>query len=80
MPCRYKIDVLAALKAAGYNSVRLRNERLIGQRQIQQLRSGELVSWLVIGRICALLSCQPGDLVEYVDGADVARDQAGEET
>ena len=67
MPCRYKIDVLAALKAAGYNSVRLRDEKIIGQRQIQQLRSGELVSWLVIGRICSLLGCQPGDLVEYVD-------------
>lgn len=67
MPVQYKVDVLAALKAAGYNSVRLRNEKIIGQRQIQQLRDGELVSWLVIGRICSLLHCQPGDLVEYVD-------------
>ena len=67
MPVQYKVDVLAALKAAGYNSVRLRNEKIIGQRQIQQLRDGELVSWLVIGRICSLLRCQPGDLVEYVD-------------
>ena len=68
MPCRYKVDILAALKDAGYNSVRLRNEKIIGQRQIQQLRDGELVSWLVIGRICELLHCQPGDLVEYVSG------------
>ena len=67
MPVQYKIDILAALKDAGYNSVRLRNEKIIGQRQIQQLRDGELVSWLVIGRICALLGCQPGDLVEYID-------------
>ena len=67
MPVQYKIDILAALKDAGYNSVRLRNEKIIGQRQIQQLRDGELVSWLVIGRICALLGCQPGDLVEYAD-------------
>lgn len=68
MPVQYKIDVLAALKESGYNSVRLRNEKIIGQRQIQQIRDGELVSWLVLGRICSLLGCQPGDIVEYVDG------------
>lgn len=67
MPVRYKVNVLEALKLAGYSSARLRKEKLIGERQIQQLRDGELVSWLVIGRICALLGCQPGDLVEYAD-------------
>lgn len=67
MPVRYKVNVLEALKHAGYSSARLRKEKLIGERQIQQLRDGDLVSWLVIGRICALLNCQPGDLVEYAD-------------
>ena len=66
MPVKYKIDILAALKAAGYSSTRLRQEKLIGERQIQQIREGELVSWLVIGRICKMLNCQPGDLVEYI--------------
>lgn len=79
MPCKYKIDVLAALKNAGYTSTRLRKEKLIGERQIQQLRDGELVSWLVIGRICALLGCQPGDLVEYADdNCRQQHDQAGD--
>lgn len=68
MPCQYKIDVLAALKDAGYSAYRLRADKIIGERQIQQLRHGELVSWEVIGRICALLGVQPGDLVEYVAG------------
>ena len=68
MPCRYKLNVLAALKNAGYSTYRLRVEKIIGERQIQQLRRGELVSWEVIGKICALLGVQPGDLIEYMDG------------
>ena len=44
MAIRYKMDVLAALKAAGYSSTRIRNEKLIGQATLQQLRHGEIVS------------------------------------
>ena len=71
MPIRYKVDVLGALKAAGYSSTRLRKEKLMGQATMTQLRRGELVSWLNIGTICRLLQCQPGDVVEYVDESDV---------
>lgn len=69
MPVRYKMDVMAALKTAGYSTYRLRNEKLLGESVLQQLRQGDLVSWANVGRICALLHCQPGDLVEYVDDA-----------
>lgn len=65
MPICYKIDVLEALKKAGYTSYRLRTERIIGERVIQQLRQRELVSWKTIETICSILNCQPGDLVEY---------------
>lgn len=65
MPVRFKIDVLAALKAKGYSSYKMRKERLMGEATIQQLRKGELVSWESIGRICAMLDCQPGDILEY---------------
>lgn len=66
MPLNYKIDVLEALKKAGYTTYRLRNEKIMGERVIQQLRHGELVSWKTIETICSLLGCQPGDLVEYI--------------
>lgn len=61
----YKFDVLAALREAGYTQNRIRNEKLIGQATLSQLRHGELVSWATIDRLCALLNCQPGDLLEY---------------
>lgn len=70
MPIRYKVNVIEKLKESGYSSYRIRNEKLIGERALQQIRQGELVSWAVIGTICRLLKCQPGDLVEFVDNSD----------
>ena len=66
MAIRYKVDILAELKKHGYTSTRIREEKLIGQSYLQQLRHGELVSWKILDKICALLECQPGDLIEYV--------------
>ena len=71
MAIRYKINVLAELKEKGYSSTRLREEKLIGQSYLQQLRHGELVSWKALETICELLNCQPGDLIEYQKEADV---------
>lgn len=65
MPIKYKIDVLAALRGVGYTQNRIREEKLIGQATLTQLRHGELVSWKTIETICRLLDCQPGDIVEY---------------
>lgn len=70
MPIRYKVNIIEKLKETGYSSYRIRNEKLIGERALQQIRQGELVSWAVIGTICRLLKCQPGDLVEFVDNSD----------
>ena len=66
MALRYKIDIMAALKSKGYSSTRIREEKLIGQSYLQQIRHGELVSWKTLDTICSLLDCQPGDLIEYV--------------
>ena len=65
MAIRYKIDIMAALKEKGYPSTRIRDEKLIGQSYLQQIRHGELVSWKTIDTICKLLECQPGDIIEY---------------
>lgn len=66
MPVKYKFDVLAALKAAGYNTNRIRKEKLLSESTLQRLRTGELVSGENLGRLCNLLNCQPGDIWEYV--------------
>lgn len=67
MPVRYKVDILAALKDAGYNTNRLRKEKLLSEGVIQSLREGHYISMQNISKICELLHCQPGDLIEYVE-------------
>lgn len=66
MAIKYKMDVMAELKKIGYSSTRIREEKLIGQSYLQQLRHNELVSWKTIDTLCGLLHCQIGDLLEYV--------------
>ena len=66
MPMRYKVEVLAKLKEAGYNTKRIRKEKIIGESMLQKIRSGQMVSWATLETICELLQCQPGDLIEYV--------------
>lgn len=63
---RYKINVLAALRDAGYSSGRIRKEKIIGEQMMQKIRQGEMPSWAVLGFICETLNLQPGDIIEYV--------------
>ena len=65
MAIKFKFNIMEALKEAGYSSTRLRNEKLMGESYMTQLRRGELVSWATIDTICRLLNCQPGDILEY---------------
>lgn len=68
MPVKYKIDILPALKEAGFNTTRLRREKVLSESTIQALRSGKMVSIENISRICSMLGCQPGDILEFVEG------------
>lgn len=66
MPINYKLDILAALKDNGYNTNKLRKEKLLAEGVIQSLREGKAISLQNVARICELLNCQPGDILEYV--------------
>ena len=67
VPIKYKINVLAELKAIGYSTYRLRKEKIFGERTMQKFRRGEIVNAENMAIICKLLNCQPGDIMEYVD-------------
>ena len=63
---KYKIDVIASLKNAGYSTYRLRKEKIFGEATLQSLRDGERISWLNLDLICKFLKCQPGDILGHV--------------
>ena len=66
MPIVYKMDILAALKEAGYNTTRLRKEKILSEGVLQSLRENKYIALQNISKICELLDCQPGDLLEYI--------------
>lgn len=66
MSIEYKIDVLKALKEAGYSSSKLRKEKIIGEATIQRLRHKQSVSFEVLSKICDLLNCNIEDILIYV--------------
>lgn len=61
----YKVNILAELKKAGYNTNRIRKENIFGQRTLQQIRTNQVVYGNTLDKLCELLHCQPGDLLEY---------------
>ena len=67
MAIKYKMDVLATLKEAGFSSYKIRKEKIFGESVLQQFRRGEIASWAVIDTLCTLLKCQPGDIVEHIE-------------
>ena len=67
MPIKYKIDVLEALKAAGYSTYKIRKEKIMSESTLQKFRDGEIVNPDNMALICKLIGCQPGDILEYVE-------------
>ena len=66
----YKFDVLETMKESGYNTTRLRKEKLLGENAIQSLRRGEMVGIIALEKICALLDMQPGNIIKYVENSE----------
>lgn len=65
----YKFDVLKALKDAGYNTSKLRTEKLLNERAIQDIRSGKVCGIHSLDKLCSLLQLQPSDIIEHISDA-----------
>lgn len=63
----YKFDVLQEMKEHGYNTTRLRKEKLIGENAIQSLRKNEMVGIKTLEKICCILDMQPGSIIKHVE-------------
>lgn len=65
MSIQYKINVLEELKLKGYNTSRLRKEKILGEATIQRLRHNKSVSFEVLSKLCSLLECDLNNILEY---------------
>ena len=59
--------LFALLEENGWTTYRIRKEKLIGQGTLTALKNGKGgLDSKTISRLCQVLECQPGDLMEYV--------------
>lgn len=63
---RYKVDILAALKARGFTTTKIRRDGLIGENALQRIREGLPPSAPVLDTLCRLTGKQPGALLEWI--------------
>lgn len=76
MPIIVELDVMLARRKM--RSKELAQRIGLTEQQVSQLKSGKVrgMRFDTLTRICAVLDCQPGDLLRYEPGAD---DPASEE-
>ena len=68
MPIKYD-KLLALLKEKGYTTYKIRKDNLMGQATLQKLRSNGIIDTRTIEKLCKLLDCQPGDIMEHIDNS-----------
>ena len=53
-------------KQKGITTYKIKKENLISQSALQKMKVGGHIDTRTIERLCAVLECQPGDLIEYI--------------
>ncbi|MBS5368941.1 MAG: helix-turn-helix transcriptional regulator [Coprobacillus cateniformis] len=72
---RYKQNILELLKMNGYSTYKIRKEKIFSEAQLQYFRNGTIVREETLNKLCCLLNCQPGDILEYIpdDATEIDR-------
>lgn len=66
MPIKYD-KLMALLKEKGYTTYKIRKDNIMSQSALQKIKSGVGdIDTRTISRLCKVLECQPGDIMEYV--------------
>ena len=67
MSIRYdKLFALMEQKGIKKNHLRTHKEHRIYSRVIERMQEGGAVDTKTINKLCVILDCQPGDILEYV--------------
>lgn len=59
--------LLKLLENNGITSYTLKKDNVIGQATYKKIKEGGDIDTRTIAKLCKLLNCQPGDLMEYVE-------------
>lgn len=64
---KFKVNIIDLLRENGYNPGRIRKEKLIGEKTMQDMKAGVVPGTKTIDTLCKILEMQPGNLLKYVD-------------
>ena len=65
MPMKYD-KLWDLIEKRGLSQYKLLKSKTISATTMQKLREGKSVTTESISRLCSILDCQPGDIMEYV--------------
>ena len=67
MPFKYD-KLFELLKEKGITTYKIRQENLISQAALTKMKNGDgNIDTRTLERLCSVLHCQPGDIMEYVE-------------
>lgn len=69
MPIVYD-KMLNLMNERGINSYVCKRDNIIGQATYKKIKEGGDIDTRTIAKMCEILNCQPGDLLEYVPDND----------
>jgi len=68
---KYKKDIIQMLSNKGITTYYIRKNKIFNESQLDQIRHNRLVKQETLDKLCTLLECQPGHLLEYVYSEDM---------
>ncbi len=67
MPFKYD-KLFRLLEEKGITTYKIRKENIISQGSLTKMKNGEgNIDTRTLERLCKVLNCQPGDIMEYVE-------------
>lgn len=67
MPFKYD-KLFKLLQERGITSYRIRKDNIISQAALTKMKNGDgNIDTRTLERLCSVLKCQPGDIMEYVE-------------
>ena len=66
MPIVYD-KLLRLMEVKGITSYTIKKDNIIGQATLKKIKEGGDIDTRTIAKLCRLLDCQPGDIMEYVE-------------
>lgn len=58
--------LLQLMEEKGITSYKIRKQKIISESALQNIRNNGCITTDTIAKLCYVLDCQPGDILEYV--------------